>query len=97
MVAIFFEDGRKITGLGVIRAVPAFGPLCADPHSMHVESETRRPSIPLERMEAQDILSCVEPFTAARPAELEVLGRTAVRVRKPPASVLAHDGQVADG
>lgn len=64
---------------------------------MHVESETRRPSIPLERMEAQDILSCVEPFTAARPAELEVLGRTAVRVRKTPSSVLVHDGQVADG
>lgn len=64
---------------------------------MHVESESRRPSIPLERMEAQDILSCVEPFTAARPAELEVLGRTAVRVRKTPGSVLVHDGQVADG
>lgn len=64
---------------------------------MHAESESRRPNIPLERMESHDILSCVEPFTAARPAELEVLGRTAVRVRKAPATVLVTEGQVADG
>ena len=48
-------------------------------------------------MEAQDILSCVEPFTAARPAELEVLGRNAVRVRKAPGAALVHENQVADG
>lgn len=64
---------------------------------MHAESESRRPNIPLERMESHDILSCVEPFTAARPAELEVLGRTAVRVRKAPGTVLVTEGQVADG
>lgn len=48
-------------------------------------------------MESQDILSCVEPFTAARPAELEVLGRSAVRVRKAPGAALVHENQVADG
>lgn len=64
---------------------------------MHAEAESRRPIIPLERMETQDLLSCVEPFTAARPAELEVLARTATRVRKTPGTVLVHEGQVSDG
>lgn len=64
---------------------------------MHADSEIARPNIPLERMEVHDILACVEPFTAVRPAELQVLGRTAVRVRKPPATVLVGEGQIADG
>src|SRR5688572_5667763 len=61
------------------------------------DSETKRPNIPLERMETADVLACVEPFTAARPAELELLGRTAVRLRKVPGSVLVSEGQTPDG
>lgn len=64
---------------------------------MHVDSELIRPTIPLERMEVHDILACVEPFTTARPAELQILGRAAVRLRKPPATVLVGEGQLADG
>jgi CRP/FNR family cyclic AMP-dependent transcriptional regulator len=65
---------------------------------MLTESEAKRPNnIPLERMETVDVLTCVEPFTAARPAELDQVGRTAVRLRKPPGSVLIGEGQVSDG
>jgi hypothetical protein len=48
-----------------------------------MDSETRRPNIPLERMETAEVLACVEPFMSARPAEIEALARAAVRVRKP--------------
>lgn len=61
------------------------------------DSDTRRPGIPLERMETPDVLACVEPFTAARPAELELLGRGAIRLRKTSGSVLVSEGQAADG
>ncbi|MBL9102193.1 MAG: Crp/Fnr family transcriptional regulator [Myxococcales bacterium] len=65
---------------------------------MSTESEAKRPNnIPLERMESVDVLACVEPFTAARPAELEQVGKAAVRLRRPPGSVLIGEGQVADG
>jgi CRP-like cAMP-binding protein len=65
---------------------------------MHVETEAKRPTtIPLERMETVDVLACVEPFTAARPAELELVARGAVRLRKPPGSVLIGEGQISDG
>lgn len=62
-----------------------------------IDLETRRPNIPLERMETADVLACVEPFTTARPAELELLGRTALRLRKTPGSVLISEGQAPDG
>ena len=62
-----------------------------------LDSDTKRPSIPLERMESADVLACVEPFTAARPAELELLGRNAARLRKTPGSVLSSEGQAPDG
>jgi CRP-like cAMP-binding protein len=61
------------------------------------DSETKRPNIPLERMETADVLACIEPFVTARPAELELLGRTAVRLRKVPGSVLVSEGQTPDG
>ena len=61
------------------------------------DSDTKRTNIPLERMETADVLACVEPFTAARPGELELLGRTAVRLRKAPGSVLVSEGQTPDG
>jgi len=64
---------------------------------MHTDSDTKRSAIPLERMETVDVLACVEPFIAARPAELELLGRTAVRLRKAPGSVLVSEGQAPDG
>ena len=64
---------------------------------MHTDLDTKRPAIPLERMETADVLACVEPFVAARPAELELLGRTAVRLRKAPGSVLVSEGQAPDG
>ena len=64
---------------------------------MHTDSDTKRPAIPLERMETVDVLACVEPFVAARLAELELLGRTAVRLRKAPGSVLVSEGQAPDG
>jgi CRP-like cAMP-binding protein len=62
-----------------------------------LDSDSKRPSIPLERMESADVLACVEPFTAARPAELELLGRNAARLRKTPGSVLSSEGQAPDG
>jgi CRP/FNR family cyclic AMP-dependent transcriptional regulator len=65
---------------------------------MHVESEAKRPiTIPLERMETADVLACVEPFTAARPEDLELLARSAVRLRKTPGSVLLGEDQPSDG
>ena len=64
---------------------------------MHADSDTKRPTIPLERMETVDVLACVEPFVAARLPELELLGRTAVRLRKAPGSVLVSEGQAPDG
>jgi len=62
-----------------------------------MDTETRRPSIPLERMETADVLACVEPFIAARPGELELLGRAALRLRKTAGSVLVSEGQAPDG
>jgi len=63
----------------------------------NIDSDTRRPTIPLERMETADVLACVEPFTASRPGELELVGRNAVRLRKAAGSVLISEGQAPDG
>ena len=35
--------------------------------------DNRRASIPLERMTVEEMLACIEPFTTARPEELEAL------------------------
>ncbi|MCA9658446.1 MAG: Crp/Fnr family transcriptional regulator [Myxococcales bacterium] len=60
-------------------------------------SDTCRPTIPLERMETTEVLSCVEPFVAARPPEIEQLGRAAVRMRKPSGTAILSEGQPSDG
>ncbi|MBK8266143.1 MAG: Crp/Fnr family transcriptional regulator [Nannocystis sp.] len=62
-----------------------------------MDSETRRPNIPLERMETAEVLACVEPFMSARPAEIEALARAAVRVRKPGGGAILLEGEPADG
>jgi CRP-like cAMP-binding protein len=59
--------------------------------------DTRRPLIPLERMPIAEVLTCVEPFTAARPEEIEMLAQSAVRLRKPGGAVLVEEGRVPDG
>jgi CRP/FNR family cyclic AMP-dependent transcriptional regulator len=56
-----------------------------------------RPVIPLERMSSAEVLSCVEPFTATRPVELEGLAKSAVRLRKPAGGVVLGEGHVPDG
>ncbi len=60
-------------------------------------SDTRRPNIPLERMETAEVLSCIEPFVSARPAEIEALARTAGRVRRPAGGPVLAEGQPSDG
>lgn len=64
---------------------------------MALVDDARRPLIPLERMTPADVLSCVEPFTAARPEEIEQLAKVAVRLRKPGGSALIAEGHVPDG
>lgn len=64
---------------------------------MPLAPESQRPSIPLERMSTADVLACVEPFTAARPAEMDVLSKAAVRLRKPNGTVIVAEGRVPDG
>lgn len=64
---------------------------------MPLVSEQRRPSIPLERMPVADVLAVVEPFTAARPEEMEALAKTAVRLRKAAGSVIVAEGRQPDG
>lgn len=59
--------------------------------------ESRRPSIPLERMSVEDMLACIEPFTAARNEEIEVLARSVVRSRKPSQTVIIRESQQPDG
>ena len=59
--------------------------------------ETRRPPVPLERMPLADMLSCVEPFTAAREGEIEQLARAATPLRKPAGTVLLREGHLSDG
>lgn len=65
--------------------------------AMALVDDARRPLIPLERMAPADVLSCVEPFTAARPEEIEQLAKVAVRLRKPAGSALVAEGHVPDG
>lgn len=59
--------------------------------------DARRPLIPLERMPVAEVLSCVEPFTAARPEEVDALAASAIRLRKPSGTTLFEEGQVPDG
>ncbi|MEZ4384336.1 MAG: Crp/Fnr family transcriptional regulator [Nannocystaceae bacterium] len=48
-------------------------------------------------METTEVLSCVEPFVAARPPEIELLARAAVRMRKPSGTTVLGEGQPSDG
>ncbi|MEM6993045.1 MAG: Crp/Fnr family transcriptional regulator [Myxococcota bacterium] len=48
-------------------------------------------------MPTADVLAVVEPFTAARPAEMELLAKAAVRLRKPGGTVVVAEGRVPDG
>lgn len=59
--------------------------------------DSRPHTIPLERMTTGDVLSCVEPFTAARPQEIEVLAQAAVRIRKPAGAPILEEGHAPDG
>jgi CRP-like cAMP-binding protein len=59
--------------------------------------ENRRASIPLERMTVEEMLGCIEPFTATRPEEVELLARSVVRSRKPSGTLLMREGQAPDG
>lgn len=59
--------------------------------------DARRSLIPLERMPVTEVLSCVEPFTAARPEEVSAMATAAIRLRKPSGAVLLEEGKVPDG
>ncbi|MCA9712262.1 MAG: Crp/Fnr family transcriptional regulator [Myxococcales bacterium] len=59
--------------------------------------DAHRTMIPLERMAVADVLSSVEPFTAAGPEEIERLAKAAVRLRKSGGTVLVAEGHVPDG
>lgn len=48
-------------------------------------------------MSVEDMLACIEPFTAARNEEIEVLARSVVRSRKPSQTVLLREGHNPDG
>jgi CRP-like cAMP-binding protein len=67
------------------------------PLDMSTTSDSRPHAIPLERMTTGDVLSCVEPFTAARPAEIEILAQAAVRIRKAAGAPILEEGHVPDG
>lgn len=67
------------------------------PLDMAMTSETRLHTIPLERMATGDVLSCVEPFTAARPQEIEQLAAAAIRIRKPAGAPILEEGHAPDG
>jgi CRP-like cAMP-binding protein len=64
---------------------------------MRTSLDSRRPIIPLERMQTAEVLACVEPFTAARPEEVAELAKAAVRMRKPSGAVLVEEGKAPDG
>lgn len=64
---------------------------------MRTPPDARRTLVPLERMAVADVLTCVEPFTAARTDELEALGSSAVRLRKNAGAVLVEEGAVPEG
>ena len=64
---------------------------------MESAMESRRVSIPLERLNVDQMLACIEPFTAARPEEIESLARAVIRSRKSSGTVLLREGIAPDG
>jgi CRP/FNR family cyclic AMP-dependent transcriptional regulator len=67
------------------------------PLAMSTLIDARLQSIPLERMSVADVLSRVEPFTAARAPEIETLAAAAVRLRKGAGAPLIEENAVPDG
>ncbi len=67
------------------------------PLAMSTLIDARLQSIPLERMSVADVLTCVEPFTAARAPEIEALAAAAVRLRKGAGAPLIEENAVPDG
>lgn len=65
--------------------------------AMPTPSDSRLHTIPLERMPVADVLTCVEPFTAARAPEIELLAQAAVRLRKPAGAPIIEEGSTPDG
>lgn len=59
--------------------------------------ESRRPAIPLERLPIPEVIAVVEPFTAARPEEVESLAAASSRLRKTSGSTLVEEGAPAEG
>lgn len=53
--------------------------------------------IPLERLPVSEVLAVVEPFTTARPEEIDDLAKAAVRFRKAASTVLVAEGHIPDG
>ncbi len=64
---------------------------------MRYSTEARRTMIPLERMPVSDVISCVEPFTAARPEDVDGLAEQAIRLRKSAGTVLVQEGAAPEG
>ncbi|MBV1857562.1 MAG: Crp/Fnr family transcriptional regulator [Nannocystaceae bacterium] len=60
-------------------------------------ADSSRPAIPLERLPVPEVIAVVEPFTAARPEEVEVLASASVRIRKTSGTVLVEEGAAAEG
>jgi len=57
----------------------------------------RLPTIPLERMDAREVLASIDPFTATSADELEILAAATTRVRKLAGATLIQEGEVPDG
>jgi CRP-like cAMP-binding protein len=64
---------------------------------MTAPAHAQLPTIPLERMPLEEVLGCVEPFSASDPADIERLGRHALRLRRSGGAVLVSEGQQPDG
>ncbi len=59
-------------------------------------AQPRRSAVPLERLPVSEVIALVEPFTAARPEEVEALAASAVRLRKASGATLVQEGAAAD-
>ncbi len=59
-------------------------------------AHTRRSVVPLERLPVSEVIAVVEPFTVARPEEVESLAAAAVRLRKPSGATLVEEGAAAE-
>ncbi len=60
-------------------------------------AELRRPTVPLERLNTEAMLACVEPFSALAPADLDLIAAGTTRSRRPGGSVIVREGAVPEG